>query len=387
MSLLKVVSYPNRGRSFVLTQAVSSGSTVLRTRPYVAIPADLEQYHKTECSFLKHLFTENAVSLSADTNSNEGKISSEDSDKLSPYEMDYTWLLARVLIKRAREQRRAIEVGINSELEDKSNMEVGGMIGMSFADVWALCSNATAFSPRAISKFMQITTMLAGFTRNHIFPSIGLPSLAEQNFLPPASPADQLPPAKHLVQLEMSILALICKEECNSFGLYTFSYLGNKEPRQGYGLALYPEAVFFNHSCVPNVGHVTRAIPDPRRSEEAAGAELVFYATRDLKEGDEAVISYVALDDNRAKSARQKDLEKTFFFNCDCIRCVAEQQGDKQSELTKDLDRLMCRKDGCCGWFVPLQLSRCGDDARNDSGTDLDSSKRWCCEACGRRRE
>ncbi|KAJ3030187.1 UNVERIFIED_CONTAM: hypothetical protein HDU68_009828 [Siphonaria sp. JEL0065] len=184
------------------------------------------------------------------------------------------------------------------------------------------------------------------------------------------------------ISLLASTLALICKEECNSFGHYSFSILGQQFQRQGYALGVHPSAVFFNHSCSPNVGHV----PRPRVSgENGAGAleypgMMVFFAIDDIRRGEELCLSYVGVqglhDYKRVATTatsplsvttlgggemtalsplsalplrlsakekgndsidmispntrhsnvlqRRKKLKKVFTFDCDCTRCIVE---------------------------------------------------------------
>lgn len=85
-------------------------------------------------------------------------------------------------------------------------------------------------------------------------------------------PQDRIGPWKRLVQDYFSdsscelfqmtrdeILALICREETNSFGLHrdaagSFRPSTSTEPRdEPYAAGLFPRALNFNHSCAPNV--------------------------------------------------------------------------------------------------------------------------------------
>lgn len=73
------------------------------------------------------------------------------------------------------------------------------------------------------------------------------------------------------------IVSLICKEETNSFCMYPkntgiYPHPGPQGTRGiPYGLALYHQASFFNHSCLPNVMHGPDHV-----------SRMVMYATRDI---------------------------------------------------------------------------------------------------------
>jgi hypothetical protein len=116
-------------------------------------------------------------------------------------------------------------------------------------DLEVLCTNRSLFSAERMQEFKTVAEFLFDFVR---FID------GEQRM---AFTADRL-------------LDLVCQEECNSFGLYSFlpdSPVG--EPKYAFGLAIYPQAVYFNHSCAPNVVHHT------------IGKRQVFYAVRDIAEG------------------------------------------------------------------------------------------------------
>ncbi|KAJ3163234.1 hypothetical protein HDU86_002404 [Geranomyces michiganensis] len=441
MSLLKISSLPNKGRSFVVTRDVPAGTVLLRSRAYVAVPdcasksqvcarcmlrdtydspypqrapggsaklshgctscqqvfycstecqkADFEQYHASECAWLKALFLGKPAAspdrvAGPSSRSNQEPDPVANSEGFSPYELDFTWMLARVLINRAQESKRegttlASPGPENSDSNGASNTVASSK--HSFADIWSFVANASGFSSTAIDSFVTIARVLATLTRTAILPTAGLPASAENTLLPPA--ADALPPSLQstttstLSPLESSLVALICKEECNSFGLYTFAYAGANHPRQSYGIGLYPDAVYFNHSCLPNVGHVTRARMGLRGgvAEEGVGADMVFYAAKDMTAGEEAVISYVALDESRGRQDEERKtwLKENFFFDCDCERCNSDGQGTPSDvEIRKRLGCHLCGKGGCCGWFIPPQLvAGNAKDARNDSGKNL----------------
>ncbi|KAL4814649.1 S-adenosyl-L-methionine-dependent methyltransferase [Aspergillus spinulosporus] len=93
------------------------------------------------------------------------------------------------------------------------------------------------------------------------------------------------------------LLSLICKEESNSYGLYRGA-TGPPDSLQGqprgaqYGLACYPGATMYNHSCVPNLKHE----PDEQ-------GRMVLTTARDM---------------------RQKITRELFTFSCTCKRCLQE---------------------------------------------------------------
>ncbi|KAJ3182616.1 hypothetical protein HDU87_007954 [Geranomyces variabilis] len=369
--------------------------------------ADFDHYHASECTWLEELFLgkpaaspDRVETSNSSSNGTQEPAPVENSQGFSSYELDFIWMLARVLINRAQEKKPP--ANDTSEPSAAAADIVAAASKPSFAAIWAFVANAAAFSHTAIDRFVTIARVLGTLVRTAILPTAGLPPSADETLLPPAE--DALPPSLRstLSPLESSIVALICKEECNSFGLYTFAYAGAKTPRQSYGIGLYPDAVFFNHSCLPNVGHVTREGNGLRGVDESFGADMVFYAARDMAEGEEAVISYVALDESRGRrdGERKTWLEQNFFFACDCKRCNGDAEGTaSDNELRKRLDRHLCGKGGCCGWFVPPQLAtKNAKDSRNDSGKDLAQRARefpesqrvalrpWICEACGRER-
>lgn len=140
----------------------------------------------------------------------------------------------------------------------------------------------------------------------------------------------------------------MCKEECNSFGLYEYAKDGKKN---GYGLALYPHAVYFNHSCAPNVVHGT--------VKNATGVpNQVFYAAQNVKKGHELCIAYINVRKSRAE--RQLELREVFLFDCGCSRCIVGVEDTAPSTV--------CQDSTCSGVYMPV------------STTEL---AKWQCESCG----
>ena len=80
------------------------------------------------------------------------------------------------------------------------------------------------------------------------------------------------------------------------------------------GRSLYPSASYFNHSCEPNC------------EVFETGSILTIHPTRDIEQGDEVTIAYI--DTKQSLAARRKQLLATYFFHCQCTRCVREEAAD-----------------------------------------------------------
>ncbi|KAF5024415.1 hypothetical protein F66182_3501 [Fusarium sp. NRRL 66182] len=115
-------------------------------------------------------------------------------------------------------------------------------------------------------------------------------------------------------------LLLLCKEETNTFGLYPrvtgSQSLSDRSVSRGesYGLALYPRAAQFNHSCSPNAMH-----------KPNGQARMVYTAARDISKGEECTITYFDLNMHQDLSSRQNHTKEQFQFKCTCERCLAEE--------------------------------------------------------------
>ena len=55
------------------------------------------------------------------------------------------------------------------------------------------------------------------------------------------------------------------------------------------------------------------------------GSILTIHPTRDIQSGDEVTIAYI--DTKQTLQARRKQLQTTYFFHCQCTRCVREEEG------------------------------------------------------------
>jgi hypothetical protein len=240
---------------------------------------DWEMFHRHECGF-QHEST------------------------FSDYATDYLRLLMRMLIKWYK----------NPEHKDIKHIQ-------------SLCHNIESFKDSQINEFYGVAKELRKFIQekleDFIFPNV---DVKIRNVIDSRISLDN--------NLYFLFL-LIAQEECNSFGLYTFNYEGRDSPRQGFGLALYPQAVYFNHSCRPNVGH-----------SYSSDQSMEFFSLDAIASGQEAMISYIELITNR--NDRMKKLFEIFHFNCQCNLCtVPKQRNHDLVSGCKNVELLKCPLD--CG--------------------------------------
>lgn len=101
------------------------------------------------------------------------------------------------------------------------------------------------------------------------------------------------------------------REMSNSFGLWEGTgEQGVTDDQELLGWGIYPSAVYFNHSCEPNIIKLRR------------GRYLQFVATRDIRPGEEACIAYGSVEDPTPE--RRKRLLEHYHFWCTCTRCNRE---------------------------------------------------------------
>ncbi|KAJ3306726.1 hypothetical protein HDV03_004357 [Kappamyces sp. JEL0829] len=234
------------------------------------------------------------------------------SDGLGNYAKDYSRLLMKILYKMHREPRHPHGPIIESmwfDLETQSNEQKKEYEAVS----------------------LDLDRYLARWIPDFCFPPV---CQDFQTALNSALSASHSPRIAYLY-------SLISKEECNSFGLYTFCYKGSGQPRQGFGLALFPTAIFFNHSCDPNVGR-----------RYTSDGHMEFFALRAIGAGEEASITYMDL--NVQREERQAYLRDVFHFQCTCSRCESESQGSYlfDSSLT------ICGRENCLAPLAPKYGNR-----------------------------
>lgn len=211
------------------------------------------------------------------------------------YTQDYTTLLIRLIIRASLNQ-------------------------IDFHKVWNMCDNFQIWTDAQLSKFLPPAIILQKFITTSI-PDFAFPEFNTEEVGVRIMKVFTM--NNYCSNINASLLSacllLVCKEECNSFGIYTYNYTGSSNPRQGYGLALYPTAVFFNHSCKPNVEHFT--------NEEG---KMVFIAPNGLSKGQEATISYIS--DGLSVKERKRLLNDWFLFDCGCEKCTEELQANSNNK-------------------------------------------------------
>ncbi|KAI8800974.1 hypothetical protein BJ742DRAFT_839211 [Cladochytrium replicatum] len=400
--------HPMKGRCYFAAADIPAGAVIMRSSPYSVIP-DSPSKGKvcTACFSFTHLESiptvlcteggcDQVVYCSMECRNHDwGQYHQYECESfqywkrqdslqgLSEYARDYLWLLIRLLIRRTQETfSRDSAVKIESITKDSKSG--------TFDQVWNLISNRTQFSDSQLEEFDTVAKVLEGFLLNQLLPKIRADKgdLDADILKFPVDPRSEVKRASAdswslRESIHDSLIDLICKEECNSFGLYTYQFEGSHQPRQGYALALYTSPVFFNHSCVPNVGHVTFRFPreSPKVPDLSRKPEMVFFATRAISKGEELLLSYVETsdpDDGTLGETRRKQLKDIFFFDCDCIRCDAERSKNEAAlkKVEELLDFQICLNDGCRGLMVPPELGLVEKIGQPESGA-------WTCEGCG----
>eukprot|EP01137_Pigoraptor_chileana_P021757 Opistho-2@85852 len=102
---------------------------------------------------------------------------------------------------------------------------------------------------------------------------------------------------------------------------------GDFDECQGSGL--YAIQSTCNHSCSPN------AVPQFKSGDTT----LTMIALRDIAAGEEVCISYLDECERRRKAiVRREHLLENYLFHCDCVRCVAADNGVDESDSDSDSD-------------------------------------------------
>jgi hypothetical protein len=95
----------------------------------------------------------------------------------------------------------------------------------------------------------------------------------------------------------------------NSFGIRA----GGEDGEEYMGYSLYPEASYFNHSCLPSISKVR------------VGRTWQFRTAREVVEGEQLCITYLGGDEkDLTVEERRQRLKGVWGFECMCERCRNE---------------------------------------------------------------
>jgi len=239
-------------------------------------------------------------------------------------------LIIRLISKKYQELNSTNQPEVPSNKMEQNGTKA---FPCSFDDLWYLISNEVLFD----ETHMSTITWLSDLIVDDLLVS---------------------PEEKKLITKE-DIIALICREECNSFGIWL-------DTEQPIGLGIYLRSSFFNHSCAPNVAKLHK--------EDLH--TLGFYALCDIPKGTELTVTYIDLSHKRKE--RQYELKEYYFFRCTCDRCgddltLDEEDNFDEEDVSNSLDtlpkkkkkkidrqlldeyvmrELVCQKPGCLGSVI-----------------------------------
>jgi hypothetical protein len=133
--------------------------------------------------------------------------------------------------------------------------------------------------------------------RAHIQSYLHLLCLAPVSLLPSITP--------------VTLISLSERDSHNSFGIRSLDDDGD----EFFGYGVWPVASFFNHSCGPNVG------------KKREGRNWVFWALKDVREGEELCITYLGGDEvSMLVKERRVMTLGVWQFVCGCSRCLVESE-------------------------------------------------------------
>ncbi|GJJ69256.1 hypothetical protein EMPS_01602 [Entomortierella parvispora] len=384
---------------------------------------DWESLHQLECGFLKRLFNPSTLQESTPTLSPDHEKAMARFLQLDAYDQDYCRMLIRVLIHRHNEldeTNTQDDLGNNNQPERYPKDDELGSKPVSFERVLDLVENREQYpQDRLLGPMTDVAQILDAFQEHLVNYD------REQQTLSTRSITNGSGRRRYNQRLSPDeLLGLVCKEECNSFGIYDYpnwkptrpyhdqyphasrpypSHSSRKEshatyfdtvrsmtaqekeryhaehpdhlllspierdrqrqerilnspnPKLGYGLGYFIRChlPFHNHSCAPNLYHVS-----------TNRDRMLFYTARDIAPGEELNITYLefgpsyrlfkedwkpqADDKEGAESAsavaarmlaldkRREHLKKHFHFDCGCRRCEMELEWKERLDKLKD---------------------------------------------------
>lgn len=156
-----------------------------------------------------------------------------------------------------------------------------GLVPLRYTDLLSLCTNLDLFPPALVELLGREARMILEALRSSADGGAGYEWLTERD-----------------------LVALMARQECNSFGIWSMP-----PNRLSYAVGVYPRSSFFNHSCKPNmIKHVQR---DTLKHS--------FFTIEDVKAGTELCFAYVNPCEPRA--VRQAHIRALYYFDCSCPRC------------------------------------------------------------------
>ncbi|KAG0227465.1 hypothetical protein BGW42_002939 [Actinomortierella wolfii] len=360
---------------------------------------DYERFHRIECGFLAKWSLSREQVASRMVGSNDGASAGqirvmqdefdgkERSYALEPYSWDYFRLLMRILTQHFTHQTCDAK---EKQEQNTSHGAVGGTFG-SLTDV----------RDDVLQTAMDLIENRSSFGHEHLKNEIANAASAldaYQHWIFSHLP----PPYNKQPKLSMDMLiGLICREECNAFGIYDYPVVETLSGtpldvqvinRKSYGLGLYTDgqAARFNHSCAPNLYHVFK------------DRHILVYAGRDIQPMEELSIAYLEFggriyrgevsQEERMVALRQrkKYLKDVFFFDCACIRCRVEEKWIMGHDANLDQKEKKYIQIGvkcannigreCFGHYVPPVVQKILGVGNQNENDEL-----WQCVACGHR--
>ena len=146
-------------------------------------------------------------------------------------------------------------------------------------------------------------------------------------------PAVILEKAQSVLPRDIHVNQLVRTIQLNSLGFYTLPELCSYDDHLRFltGTGLYPNGSFFNHSCDPNVNHMS------------FGDVTVFRANRDVLQGEELCISYIGSDLLCESRSVREEFIGSRDFSCACKKCQTPEDDDPWVEELEMSDRIAIR--------------------------------------------
>ena len=111
----------------------------------------------------------------------------------------------------------------------------------------------------------------------------------------------------------------------------------------GEARMIFPSLALFSHSCSPN----TQCLHQPHYG-------IAISSTKPITKGEEITITYTNLLGSSV--ARRSDIQKNWFFDCQCARCLSPD------DFGANTDSWKCDDSSCEGWVRPEEERwRCCD--------------------------